>query len=117
MVNLVCKVSGGREEFNHFAGQSMGRVFYAELDMASGRNVAGCPCGRGSTEAEAVGDLKERIARENGPAFKFSLACPSLATKCEECGTDLNAHYEPGYTSTLCPSCACTDAKCEHDTD
>ncbi len=38
-------------------------------------------------------------------------------TKCEECGTDLNAHYAPGYTSTLCPSCACTDAKCEHDTD
>ncbi len=29
-------------------------------------------------------------------------------TKCEECGTDLNRHYEPGYTSTLCPSCACT---------
>ncbi len=78
MVNLVCKVSGGREEFNHFAGQSMGRVFYAELDMASGRNVAGCPCGRGSTESEAVEDLSERIARENGPAFKFSLACPSL---------------------------------------
>ncbi len=44
----------------------------------------------------------------DGMMLCASCSPESDATKCEEYGTDLSAHYEPGYTSTLCPACACT---------